>query len=176
MERLLHEAHNEGIDDFKTILQNRRDKLSIYGYELSGFARTVDSLQSYYDISMEMLKKENATELFNKDSPIYTKERDGMPSLYGITAKTKNSLIADGCIIDGEVENSILFRDVRISKGAKVKNSIIMQDSYIGEECEVECVIMDKGAALKPGKKLCGAENFPVYVSKGKIIWFNPRI
>ena len=170
MERLLHEAHNDGINDFKTIIQNRIEKLYVYGYEFKGFARTVDSLQSYYDISMELLKKENRAELFNKDFPIYTKVRDEVPSLYGVTAKTKNSLIADGCVIDGEVENCILFRDVRISKGAKVKNSIIMQDSYIGEDCEVDCVIMDKRTALKPGKRLCGAEDFPVYVSKGKII------
>lgn len=170
LERLLHDAHNNGITDFRTILSDNVNSLIIRGYEEKGFVRTIDSLQSYFNINMELLGKANRTALFCKDRPVFTKVRDEVPSVYGINALAKNSLIADGCVIDGEVENCILFRGVRIGRGARVSNSIIMQDSYVGEGVELDCVIMDKSTAVKPGRRLCGAENFPIYVGKGKVI------
>ena len=139
--------------------------LGIYGYEVKGFVRTLESLRSYYEVSMDILNSENRKALFA--SPVYTKVRDQFPAVYGISAKVKNSLIADGCKIDGEVENCILFRGVTVAKGAKLKNCIIMQDSYIGDNSEIECVIADKQVVVKPNKKLCGASNYPVYIGKG---------
>ena len=103
-----------------------------------------------------MLKLENRKQLFTSESPVYTKVRDQVPAIYGIGAKVSNSLVADGCRIYGEVENSILFRGVTVEKGAKIKDSIIMQDTFVGENSSLECVIIDKKAVVKPGKKLCG--------------------
>ena len=117
---------------------------------------------------MEILNPENRKALFA--SPVYTKVRDQFPAVYGISAKVKNSLIADGCKIDGEVENCILFRGVTVAKGAKLKNCIIMQDGYIGDNASLECVIADKRVIVKPNKKLCGASNYPIYVGKGIVI------
>ncbi|MBP3696381.1 MAG: glucose-1-phosphate adenylyltransferase subunit GlgD [Clostridia bacterium] len=168
LERLLHEAHGARIDDFETIVINNLDYLGVYGYEVTGFVRTLQSLRSYYEVSMEILKPENRKALFA--SPVYTKVRDQFPAVYGISAKVKNSLIADGCKIDGEVENCILFRGVTVAKGAKLKNCIIMQGSYIGDNSSLECVIADKAVVVKPNKKLCGASNYPVYVGKGIVI------
>ncbi len=168
LERLLHEAHSARIDDFETIIIKNIKHLGIYGYEVKGFVRTLESLRSYYEVSMEILNPENRKALFA--SPVYTKVRDQFPAVYGINAKVKNSLIADGCRIDGEVENCILFRGVTVAKGAKLKNCIIMQDSYIGDNSEIECVIADKRVIVKPGKKLCGASNYPVYIGKGIVI------
>ena len=168
LERLLHEAHSARIDDFETIIIKNLSLLGIYGYEVKGFVRTLESLRSYYEVSMDILNPENRKALFA--SPVYTKVRDQFPAVYGISAKVKNSLIADGCKIDGEVENCILFRGVTVAKGAKLKNCIIMQDSYIGDNSEIECVIADKQVVVKPNKKLCGASNYPVYIGKGIVI------
>ncbi|MBR2869382.1 MAG: glucose-1-phosphate adenylyltransferase subunit GlgD [Clostridia bacterium] len=168
LERLLYEAHSARVDDFETIIRKNLSFLAVYGYEVKGFVRTLESLRSYYEISMELLKPENRKALFA--SPVYTKVRDQFPAVYGISAKVKNSLIADGCKIDGEVENCILFRGVTVAKGAKLKNCIVMQDSYIGDNAEIECVIADKSVVVKPNKKLCGASNYPIYVGKGIVI------
>ncbi len=170
LERLLFEARSLRIDDFETLISKNLNNIAVYGYEQKGFVRVLASLQDYYDVSLELLEYKNRKELFISDRPVYTKTRDEVPAFYGIGAKVENSLIADGCRIEGEVENCILFRGVTIAKGAKIKNSIIMQDSYIGENASLECVIIDKSAAVKPGKTLCGASNYPVYVGKGIVI------
>ena len=170
LERLLHEAHSARIDDFETILGNNVNHLNVYGYEVKGYVKVLESLQSYYDASMEILKSENRKQLFVAERPFLTKVRDQVPAFYGMESKVSNSLIADGCKIEGEVENSILFRGVTVAKGAKVKNAIIMQDSFVGENASVESVILDKKVIVKPGKKLCGDSSYPVYVGKGIVI------
>ncbi len=170
LERLLHEAHSAKIVDLETIISRNVQHLKIYGYEEKGFARVLGSLQSYYDISMELLKLENRKALFTADRPVYTKVRDQVPAVYGIGAKVSNSLVADGCRIYGEVENCILFRGVTVEKGAKIKNSIIMQNSYVGENSTLNSVIIDKSAVVKPNKTLCGDSSYPVYIGKGIVI------
>ena len=90
-------------------------------------------------------------------------------SLY-LSSNVKNSLIADGCVIDGTVENSIVFRGARIAKGAVVKNCIVMQDSYISEGAQIENVIADKLVVLRPNKRLAGASTYPVYIGKDIVI------
>ncbi len=170
LERLLHEAHSAKIDDFETLVANNVKHLRVYGYEETGFVRVLGSLQNYYDISLELLKLENRKALFTPDRPVYTKVSDQVPSIYGIGANVKNSLVADGCKIYGEVENSILFRGVTVEKGAKIKNSIVMQNTFVGENSTLECVIIDKSAVVKPNKMLCGASNYPIYIGKGIVI------
>lgn len=170
LERLLIEAHSARIDDFETLFAKNYTRLAAYAYEHKGFVRVLSSLQSYYDVNLELLKAENRKELFTSDRPVYTKTRDEVPAFYGIGAKVKNSLIADGCRIEGEVENCVLFRGVTVARGAKIKNSVIMQGTFIGENSSLECVIIDKAAVVKPNKTLCGASNYPVYVGKGIVI------
>lgn len=170
LERLLHEAHSAKIDDFETLVGKNVKHLRVYGYEETGFVRVLGSLQDYYDISLELLKLENRKALFTPDRPVYTKVNDQVPSIYGIGANVKNSLVADGCKIYGEVENSILFRGVTVEKGAKIKNSIVMKNTFIGENSTLDCVIIDKAVVVKPNKMLCGASNYPVYIGKGIVI------
>ncbi|MCI6771213.1 MAG: glucose-1-phosphate adenylyltransferase subunit GlgD, partial [Oscillospiraceae bacterium] len=119
----------------------------------------------YYDISMSLVNGEY-TKLFDKDRPIYTKVRDDVPAIYGICAKAGNSLIADGCIIKGTVENSILFRGVYVAEGAVVKNSIVMQDAYISQGSKINCAILDKSVVVRPNREISGAETYPVYIGK----------
>lgn len=170
LEKLVREAHASGIHEFNRILANNVDRLNIRGYEEPGYVRVVDSLQSYFNINLELLNKDVRDTLFSKDRPIYTKVRDEVPAVYGMNAKGVNSLIADGCVIEGEVSNSILFRGVHIGKGTVVSNSIIMQDAFVGDAVRLENVIIDKECIIKNGKTLCGADDYPVYVAKGKVI------
>mgnify|MGYP000780714550 FL=1 len=170
LERFLHESRTSGRDDFESILPRNISLLNVHAYEQKGFVRVLESLRSYYDISLELLKSENRKALFTPDRPVFTKVRDQIPAIYGIGADVSNSLIADGCRIDGTVENSILFRGVTVAKGAVVRNSIVMQSSYIGEGAKVESVITDKSVVVKSGRTLCGAPTFPVYIGKGIVI------
>lgn len=122
LQRLVNDAVSMNHESFeRDIIQSNVEKLRIYGFEAKGFSLTVDSMQSYFDANMQLLDLDNCKQLFNRERPIYTKVRDDMPAIYGLGSSVKNSLVANGCIIDGEVENSILFRGVRVEKGAVVK-------------------------------------------------------
>ena len=105
--------------------------------------------------------------LFIPDHPIYTKVRDEMPARYGLGSSASNSIIADGCIIDGEVENCILFRGVKVKKGAKLKNCVIMQNCVIGENTKLDYVVADKNVTFADNRTMAGYQTYPVYVAKG---------
>lgn len=168
LQTLITTAHSKNEVSFqRNILMNCINSGKAYAYDATDcFIGTIDSVQSYYDISMSLLEKDTKHKLFVNDRPIYTKERDDMPTLYGHESKINNSLIADGCEINGEVENSIIFKGVKVEKGAVVKNSILMQDTVIGENTKVNYIIADKNVNIKSGVELSGAENFPVSLSK----------
>ena len=169
LESLITTAHSKNEISFqRNVLMANAKSLKIYAYDATeSFVGTISSVQAYYDVSMNLLEKDCRSRLFNKDFPIYTKERDDMPSLYGAESHLTNSLVADGCIIDGTVENSIIFKGVKVGKGAVVKNSILMQDTVIGENAKLSCVIADKKVNIKNGVELSGAPTFPVTLSKG---------
>lgn len=166
LERLMNGAAVVGHTRFeRDIIGKNVSNLDIRGYKIEEFAEMIDSLQSYYDISMRLLTGDRKA-LFKKDRPIYTKVRDDVPAIYGVCSKASNSLIADGCIIKGTVENSILFRGVYVAEDAVVKNSVIMQDSYISQGSTINCAILDKNVVVKPNRNLSGAETYPVYIGK----------
>ena len=121
----------------------------------------------YYNANMDLLDSEKRGMLFPDNAPVYTKVRDNPPAKYAIGANVRNSLVADGCIIEGTVENCILFRGARVGKGSTVRNSIIMQDSIIGAKCEINCVITDKNVRISDGRMLTGSKNYPLYIGKG---------
>lgn len=163
-------AHGEHIIS-KDILLANMNKLKIYSYEFSGYKKKIDSISSFFEFNLDLLKKEVRDELFGDASDaIYTKVKDTVPTLYKGSSRTSDSFIADGCIIEGTVENSIIFRGVRIGKGARVKNSIIMQNSEIMDNCSVENAIFDKEVILKTGKKMIGQETYPVVIGKKTIV------
>lgn len=166
LERLVDAASAMGYRSFeRDIIARNLEKLHIRGHKVEEFAVTIDSLQTYYDVSMSLVNGAYK-ELFDKNKTIYTKVRDDVPAIYGICSKTSNSLIADGCIIKGTVENSILFRGVYVSEGAVVKNSVIMQDSYISQGSKINCAILDKEVVVKPNRELSGATSYPLYIGK----------
>lgn len=171
LESLVADAVSAGYSNFeKDILQKNVDHLNIYGYEFTGWGCEIDGVKKYFEANMDLLNKETRKDLFNKDRPIHTKVRNDMPVRYGVNSKVENSLIADGCIIEGTVKNSIIFRGVNIAKGAVVENSIIMQDSVISENVKLNCVIMDKDSVITPNKNLSGDKSYPFIIGKNIVI------
>lgn len=170
-EYLIDECEARGQHDFiKDILIKKIDKLKILGYPYNGYLAKIDSIQSYFKHTMEILDPRYFQELFHRSGLIYTKVKDEVPAKYGEFAKAENSLIADGCIINGHIENCILFRGVKIGEGSVVKNSIIMQDTEIQEKAVLENVILDKEVIIRKGKNLIGQENYPVVIRKRAVI------
>lgn len=172
LERIIKESISLNQYDFEKeiILDNFRN-FKMFGYKANGFVKVLDNIQSYFDTSMSLLTKENRYNLFKTDNrPIHTKIRDDVPTIYGLGADCKNSLITDGCTINGTVENCILSRDVHIGKGSVVKNSILMNHTYIGDNVHLNCIIADKEVVIKSGKTLCGEPDYPVFISKGIVI------
>lgn len=154
----------------RDVLQAKVCELNIRTYEFTGYFSRICSLDSYYKANMALLDSENLSRLFINKKPIYTKVRDDAPSKYGLASSVNNSLVADGCVIDGVVENSILFRGVKVAKGAVVKNCILMQDTVIGKNTEVSNIITDKN--VKIGDELCisSAEGCPLYIAKRRTL------
>ena len=151
------------------IVARNLNSMRIIGYEHKGFLAAITSLQAYYDSNLALLNKEIRDEIFG-DRSVFTKVRDSAPTKYGNFAVVKNSMIADGCLIEGEVENSILFRNVKVGRGTVVKNSIVMQNAVLGENCTLNCIITDKNVTVTDRKVLSGSGNHPFYISKGIMI------
>lgn len=139
-------------------------ELPVYCYEFDGFCRHIDSLTGYYEASMSLLDPAVREELFPADRPVYTKVRDEVPVKYGLSAEVSNSLIADGCIIEGKVENCVVFRGVHIGKGAVVRNSILMQGTYIGDGADADYLICDKSVLVTDHRRLAGYSTYPLYL------------
>ncbi len=164
---IVEDAIAHGFTSFgNDILVKQYATLKIYAYDFKGYYGGIDSMAAYYKHNMDLLDKEVRDELFG-DRNIYTKVRDSAPSKYGEEAIVTNSLISDGCVIDGVVENSILFRGVKVAKGAVIKNSIVMQDNYIGENTSLNCVITDKNVVISDRKTLSGCSTLPYFIQKG---------
>ena len=143
--------------------------MKIMAYEHNGFYAGITSLQAYFESNLAMLDSANRHELFG-DRSVFTKIRDSAPTKYGNSSIIKNSMIADGCVIEGEVENSIIFRNVKVARGTKVKNCIIMQNTVLGENCSLNCIIADKNVTIKDKVVLSGNDNHPFYLGKGIMI------
>ena len=166
--QLLKDASSHNHTNFsREIIQKNADRLHIYAYETAEFAVYVDSMQSYYRLNMSLLDRSVRSRLFIRERPVFTKIRDNMPTRYGLGSRVSNSLIADGCVIEGEVENCVLFRDVKVAKGARLKNCILMQATQVGENAQLNYVITDKNVVLGNSRIMTGFETYPVFVQKG---------
>lgn len=153
----------------RDILLPKLNKLNVQAYKFGGYLARICDMKSYFEENMKLLDDHNLDALFS-GSQIHTKIRDDNPTRYIEGAKVQNVMVADGCVIEGEVEDSILFRGVRIAKGAKVKNCILMQDSVIGAGANIEYLVMDKNVTITAGKEMKGTNTFPVYIGKNQTV------
>lgn len=154
----------------RDILLRHIDEARIYGYRLPEYTVVISSPGVYFKANMKLLNAGIRDSLFLPQRPIYTKVRDAAPALYGLHASVGNSLVADGCFVEGRVRNSILFRDVRIARDAVVENSIVMQGSVICERTSLNYSVLDKNVVIKAGRTLSGAEDYPMFISKGSVV------
>lgn len=167
LKKMVMEAVSRNTYSFtREILQNKNNEYKIMGYEHKDFFVRIDSLNNYYMASKMLLCSDTRKALFKPALPVYTKVGDNAPAKYGLESDIKNSLIADGCVIEGTVENSIIFRGVKIGKGSVVKDSVIMQGTVIGNNCSVSAVITDKNVEISDGKVLMGSDSCPYYLLK----------
>ena len=169
--RLVEEAYSEGQVSFTAdVLAEMTDKLRIYGFEHKEFITVLDGTDAYYKASMALLDTNVRRQLFGRGRPVFTKTRDDMPTRYGTKANVKNSIIADGCVINGTVKNSILFRGVTVEKDAVVENCILMQETAVGTAADIKNVIADKNAAIGDNMILKGTPQKCVFVKKNQVL------
>jgi len=168
---IINNSTVRGFTSFSKDILTKTDEFRIFGAKLDGFFASIDDMPSYFKVSMDLLDKKNRDALFYRDGAnIYTKVRDSAPLVCSQDSNVKNSLIADGCTIEGEVVNSILFRGVKVAKGAKVHNSILFQDTAVGRDTSLNCVITDKQAVIQDKRNLSGHETRPYFISKNTVI------
>ena len=153
----------------RDVLSTQLDKLNVHAYKFDGYYARIQGLSSYFAQNMKLLEDENLDGLFGPSS-IYTKIRDDNPTRYVEGAKCKNIMAADGCVIEGIVENSILFRGVKVEKGAKVKNCVLMQDTVVEAGARLEYVISDKNVVITTGQELKGTDSMQIFVGKHKVV------
>lgn len=152
---------------FRDILNDKCDELDIRGYQHRGYLAAITDLTSYYEANMELIQPEVASELFKDEWPIYTRTSDSAPSHYGPNSFVKQSVVSNGCLIKGSVENSVIGRGCTIEKGAVVRNALILPGSYIGEDCVLDNVVVDKEVHVSKVKEVKGTCGSPAYVRKG---------
>ncbi len=148
------------------ILRVMLDRLRVMPYFHDGFVGKLHTTQMYFANSMALLDPAVRADLFARDNPIRTRVRDNAPTYYSDGAEVKNSLIADGCRIEGQVENSILFRGVQVAAGAVVKNAVIMQDGVVGPNAFLSYIITDKRVHIGEGSDLHGNASYPFVIAK----------
>jgi len=164
---LVVESHAKGRYDFaKDIIIRKLGILNVRGYKFEGYWRSMSSIPMFYKCNMEMINPAVTKELFEDGGKVFTKVKDETPTKYNEEAEVKESIVADGCIIEGEVYNSVLSRGVYVGKGTVIRNSIIMQDTEIGENVSLDYVILDKEVKVNDGKILRGELSHPVIVGK----------
>ena len=154
----------------RDVLQAKQDLLHLQSYTFSGFAAQIRSVQEYYDRSMQLLDKEIREDLFTSDRPIRAKGADKASTYIGPDGVCLNSLVAEGCRIEGTVVNSILFPGVTVEKGAKVEDCILFRGTTVREEARLSHVITDKHVELLPGRTMVGHTAYPSVIAKGSVI------
>lgn len=172
LKKIVNESISRNLYSFiKDIIQSYKGNYKILAYEHKGYFLRIDSMLSYYRANMALLNLDNRNALYKQNTPIYTKSSDYGPVKYGLSTEISNCLIADGSIIDGTVENSVIFRGVKVAKGAKVSGCILMQGSTVDKGANISNVITDKIVEIGEEKVLTGSETYPLYINKGaKII------
>jgi glucose-1-phosphate adenylyltransferase len=167
--KLFMNYEKTGYRSIMDVVDDMNSGYKICNYEFTGYAAVIDSIESYYKHSLELLNPTVWQQVFMKNQPILTKVKDEPPTSYGKDAFVKNCMIANGAIIEGHVENSVIFRGVKVGKGTVIKNSIVMQKGVIGSNCVLDSVILDKDVKVEDGTAIAGKLDSPYLVRKGTV-------
>ena len=145
-------------------------QVTVDPYAFEGTALFNESVEEYFANSMSLIQHDIRADIFGGAHPTYSKVRDRVPTYYGAGSEIENCLVADGCVLNGEVEDSILFREVTVGKGAEVEHCIVFNDAVIGEGAELKYAILDKNVTVTPGAKLIGTKSNPIIVKRGETV------
>lgn len=169
---LLGDAAAHGYTSFfRDLIARNIHRANYRVYHYDGYYALVSSLAGYFDCSMQLLRADVRDALFGvAERPVYTKVRNSAPTIYRTGSSVGNTLIADGCIIEGSVENSIIFRGVKVGHGSVVRNSILLQDTVVGSGVSLNCVVTDKNTVIRDGRVLSGHESMPFFIGKGIMV------
>ena len=171
LKELIEDAVSNGVSIFmREVLHDAAKIYNFKGYEFNGYIAYISSIYNYFKSNMDLLDEEHLMDLFYGSTQINTKIRNENPCYYGPDSKVTNSLIANGCVIEGEVVNSILFRRVEVEKGAKIENSIIMQNGCIRAGAQLKNCIADKNVIVSEGEIMSGTEKNPLVLVKDSVI------
>ena len=166
-----HISHNRFHMDRDLVLGGwQAGKVSVNVFPFEGTVLYNEDVESYFANSMALLDKDVRHDLFGRVHPVFTKVRDRVPTYYGDGCEVENCLVADGCFLEGEAEDSVLFRQVSIAPGAEVEHSVIMNDSVVGQGAQLEYVILDKNVTVRPGAKLIGTKRNPIIIKRGETV------
>lgn len=143
------------------------DEMDVRGYTHEGYFAAITDFQAFYDTNMELLDYDKAKELFVEDWPIYTRTNDSCPTQYFETAEVKHSVVSNGCLVEGTVENSVVGRGCVIKEGAVIRNSVVLPDVVIEAGIHVENYVVGKHSKLIHCKELVGSPEDPGYVKRG---------
>ena len=150
--------------------QYQAGNLSVNVYQYDGTVLFTESTEEYYKANLALIDPDIRQSLFRGAHPIYTKVRDQVPSYYGEECNLENCILADGCMLEGTTRNSVLFRHVNVGKGAVIEDSVIMNDTVVGENCYLKCVILDKDVVVSPGTQLVGTPSNPIILKRGETV------
>ena len=148
----------------------QKGEVSVNVYQFLGVALYNESMEEYYHNSLALVCKKTRHDVFHYNHPVFTKVRDRVPCYYGEGVEINDVLLADGCVLEGKVENSVLFRQITVGAGAEVSNCVIMNDCVIGEGAKVSYAILDKNVTVTPGAVVCGTKNHPIVIKKGETV------
>ncbi len=150
--------------------QWQKKQLTVNTYAFEGVALYNESISEYYQNSLALIEKDIRHDLFGGAHPVFTKVRDRVPTYYGENCSIDDSIVADGCMLEGNVNHSVLFRQVSIAEGAQVEDCIIMNDTVVGENARLKCAILDKDVVVRPGAALIGTPSSPIIIKRGEIV------
>ncbi len=165
---IIEEAQAYNLNSLTGILLKNYTTQNYRTYNYKGYVATVSSFLDYYRCSIELVKDENARAslLWHKEAPIFTRVHNSSPVVYRGDSKVENCMIADECVIEGTVINSVIFRGVHVEAGAVVKDSVLFSGTYVGKGASLNCIVTDKDVFISDGVILSGNENMPFYIQK----------
>lgn len=168
---LIQKAHKmSAMYTLADIVSRECEELDIRGVSHRGYFATITDFPSYYNANISLIDFKSARTLFADEWPIYTRTNDSCPTQYFDTAEVKNSVVSNGCMIEGTIENSIIGRGCVIKKGAVVRNSIILPGAVVGEDVHAENLVVDKHAKLIHVKEVVAETGHPGYVKRGDVL------
>ena len=167
-EHIAHNLYHMDRDLVLGLWQKKAISINVYPFE--GTALFNESVEEYFRHSLALTDKNVRRDLFAANHPVYTKVRDRVPTYYGESCSIDSCIVADGCMLDGEASNCVLFRNVVIRSGAKLENCVLMNDAVIGEGALLKNVILDKDVVVSPGAQLIGTATNPIIIKRGELV------